>query len=310
MGMLRLCSLSVDLDEIHHYYSIHADNPGEGREVAWNAVYDCSLIRFEQFAQAEGLPLTLFAVASDLSRKHNADKLRSLVAKGHELGNHTLEHCYDLTRQKPGAIFFQIDEANERFEQQVGTRPVGFRAPGYCINGDVYAALEQAGMLYSSSVFPCPYYYGAKAVALGLIGLRGGKSSSIVDDPRVLLAPTKPYRVGAPYWRKGAGFVEMPIQVTPRLRMPFFGTVISLGGVALATRMARSLVGQPLINLELHGVDLLDKTDGLQDLAKRQRDLRVPLSRKREALCAVVKVFRDAGYEFVQLQEAAERLFT
>lgn len=101
--------------------------------------------------------------------------------------------------------------------------------------------------------------------------------------------------------------MELPIQVTRRLRLPFFGTVLSLGGVSLARRMARSLVGERLVNLELHGIDFLDASDGLRDLSNRQRDLRVTVERKMKALGAVVAVFRDAGYQFVRLDEAANR---
>ncbi len=65
------------------------------------------------------------------------------------------------------------------------------------------------------------------------------------------------------------------------------------------------MVGRPLVNLELHGLDLLDIADGLGGLAPHQHDLRVPVSRKAAALRAVVGVLREAGYDFVTLADAA-----
>ena len=64
-------------------------------------------------------------------------------------------------------------------------------------------------------------------------------------------------------------------------------------------------VGEPLVNLELHGIDVLDEDDGLEALRPHQPDVRVPRDRKLEALHAAVEVLRDAGYSFVTLREAA-----
>jgi peptidoglycan-N-acetylglucosamine deacetylase len=302
---MRLCAISVDLDEIRHYYAIHGVSPSE--RGAENAVYDRALPRYRDFAKAEGLPLTLFAVGADLSRPSNGALLRSLSRAGHEIGNHTFDHLYDLSRRPADDIRAQIERANEVILIQTGQRPLGFRAPGYVMSDAVYTALAECAMQYSSSLFPCPYYHAAKLVALAGQKLRGRVSRSIVDSPRVLGAPRTPYRVGQPYWRSGPGVLELPIQVTPRLRLPFFGTSLTLLGPELARRMAQQLLGQPLINLELHGVDLLDEHDHLQVLAQYQFDLRISLQRKWAVLTAVVAELRAGGYEFVRLDEAARR---
>jgi hypothetical protein len=176
------------------------------------------------------------------------------------------------------------------------------------MSDEVYAAVADCGMAYSSSVFPCPYYYAAKLAVLGGLWLRGKTSKSIASGPRALAAPTEPYRVGRPYWQKGSGILELPIQVTPALRLPFIGTNLTLLGPELARRMARGLVGRPFINLELHGVDLLDQHDHLEALAAHQLDLRLPLERKWAVLVAIVQELRGAGYTFVRLDEAARQL--
>lgn len=301
---MRVCAISVDLDEIHHYYGIHGlAAPLGGRDE--HAVYDLALPRFADFAGAERLPLTLFAVGADLARPENGRRLRELAARGHEIGNHSFDHFYDLSRRTMDQIRQQISRANDAIAAHTGQRPSGFRAPGYVMSDPVYRALGEAGMTYSSSLFPCPYYYVAKATIITLLGLGGKSSHSIVSGPQVLGAPRLPYHVGRPYWRAGAGVLELPIQVTPKLRLPFIGTNLTLMGPRLARRMARSLVGQPLINLELHGVDLLDQHDHLQALAAHQFDLSLRLERKWAVLRAVVEELRGAGYAFVRLDEAA-----
>lgn len=298
----RLCAISVDLDEIHHYHAIHGLEPAPG---AAHAVYERGLRRFADFAAGEGLPLTLFVVGADVERAENAELLRGMAERGHELGNHTFDHHYDLTRRSDAEIQAQIERANEIVEAGAGQRPTGFRAPGYTMSDGVYRALAASGMAYSSSVFPCPWYYAAKAAVIAAYRLGGKTSSSIVGSARVLTAPRAPYRAGEPYYRAGAGLLELPIQVTPRLRLPFIGTSLAALGPRGAGWLAQSLVGQELVNLELHGVDLLDASDGLEALAQHQVDLRVPMLTKWEVLSEVVRRFRRAGYGFVRLDEAA-----
>ncbi len=67
-------------------------------------------------------------------------------------------------------------------------------------------------------------------------------------------------------------------------------------------------VGEPLVNLELHGIDVLDANDGLDALRPHQPDVRVSVARKLDALHAVIEVLRDAGYSFVTMREAAAQM--
>jgi peptidoglycan-N-acetylglucosamine deacetylase len=300
---MRLCALSVDLDEIPNYHAIHGLPGPQGRGAT--AVYDVALGRLEGLAGAHGIPLTLFAVGADLDRAESAAGLRRIVALGHEVGNHTLDHLYDLTRRSTGEMTHQVQGGIDAIERATGARPSGFRAPGYTVTDALYAVLEECGVVYDSSVFPCPPYYLAKAAAMGLVRLRGSVSRSILDRPSVLTAPTRPYRIGRPYHRRGDGLVELPIQVTRYLRLPFIGTTVTLAGADRARWLTRLVIGEPLVNLELHGIDVLDAGDGLEALRPHQVDVRVAHAQKLEALSAVIETLRGAGYAFVRLDAAA-----
>jgi peptidoglycan/xylan/chitin deacetylase (PgdA/CDA1 family) len=300
---VRLCAVSVDLDEIPNYYGIHGLPEPTGPERS--LVYDVAIDRLGALAEELSIPLTLFAIGSDLARPEAAAKLAAARARGAEIANHSLDHRYDLVRLGRDEIRRQVDEGARAIERATGERPAGFRAPGYTITDEVFDVLVELGVAYDSSVFPCPPYWAAKATAIGLIALRGRTSRSIVDTPAVLAAPTRPYRVGRPYWRRGRGLVELPVQVTRGPRLPFFGTSITLGGPRMARLLARMCAGEPLVNVELHGIDVLDASDGLEALRPHQKDVRVPTARKLDALRAAVGELRDAGYRFVTLREAA-----
>jgi peptidoglycan-N-acetylglucosamine deacetylase len=303
MSPQRVCSISIDLDEIHHYYAIHG--LAAPAAPAAHQVYDTALARYRDFARAERLPLTLFVVGNDLGRRENAEALRRLAGEGHELGNHTLDHRYDLSRLPRERMRQQIAGAVEALSERVGVRPSGFRAPGYVTSDELYAVLAELEVQYSSSVFPCPYYYFAKLAKLGELRLRGRSSESIASGPELLLAPRSPYRTGKPYWRPGTGVLELPIQITPRLRLPVIGTSLMLLGPERARSLIRGLAREPFVNLELHGVDLLDAADHLAELAQHQFDLRVALERKWQTLTAVVAELRALGFAFERLDQVA-----
>jgi hypothetical protein len=120
---------------------------------------------------------------------------------------------------------------------------------------------------------------------MGALRLAGKKSGSILARPSVLTAPRTPYRPA-----RGPGLpagdqpiLELPMTVTPGLRMPVFGTSLITAPAWLRRRLVASALRQPFFNLELHGIDLCDaEGDGAPPaLIARQPDLRWSLAHKR-----------------------------
>ncbi len=301
---LRLACVSVDLDEVPCYTAIHGLAEPEGARR--RAIYDKALPRLVALFAEEGVAATFFAIGRDVSE--NRARLMALRDAGHEVANHSQDHLYDLTRRPEAEMRAQVRDAQDALEDALGERPRGFRAPGYTITNALFEVLAGEGMSYDSSVFPCPAYYAAKTAAIAAIAARGRRSHSVVDDPRVLLSPADPYRVGRPYWRRGDGLLEQPIGVTRGARLPFIGTSVALAGERGADLLARQMWGRELVTLELHGIDLSDAADDdLSFLAPHQPDLRVTMTKKRAALRAAISRLRRMGYAFVTHMEAAQR---
>jgi predicted deacetylase len=302
----KLAAISIDLDEVPRYAAIHGIEATLGS--AADAVYDRCVPRLQAWLQEESISATFFAIGEDLERPANRATIAALHAGGHEIANHSYHHYYDLVRRTEREMAEEIEGCTTMIADACGTRPVGFRAPGYTVSDALFRALEAAGMLYDSSVFPCPSYYAAKAAALTSMKLQRRQSASILDTPSVLRAPRRPYRVGRPYWQRGSGLLELPIGVT-KLQLPYIGTSLVLGGRRVAALMTKQMLGRELINLELHGFDVADAADdGLQMLVAHRADLRRRAGEKLRALSQAVRVIREAGYELVTLGEAARRL--
>lgn len=303
--MTKLAAVSIDLDDVPRYTAIHGLR--EPSADAVHAVYDRCVRRLTAWLDDESIRATFFVIGEDLERDENRRVVASLHAAGHEIGNHSHRHQYDLTHRDQSEIALDVERASAAIEEACGTRPAGFRAPGYTVNDALLDALDASDISYDSSVFPCPSYYAVKAVALAGIRLRRRRSTSRLDTPAVLRAPREPYRVGRPYWTRGNGIVELPIGVT-RFQLPYIGTSLILGGTRLAEGLTKQMLGRPLINLELHGFDVADAVqDGLGTLVPHRLDLRRTAFEKLSALRAAIGVIRTAGYELVTLNEAAER---
>jgi hypothetical protein len=299
----RISSVSVDVDEVHHYFAIHGLPVPEGGA---RAAYDVALPRIAAFAEGYGLPVTFFVVGEDLARPESAAVVRVLASRGHAIESHSLSHRYDLTRLDRDTIAREVEEGARAIASVTGRRPAGFRAPGYTVSDALFDALEDAGVAYDASVFPCPPYYLAKAAAMAAMRAAGRTSRSILDTPRVLGAPVRPYRPGRPWWKRGGRkFVELPVQVTPGLRLPFIGTWVGYFGERGARWLAERCAGEAFVNLELHAMDFLDVSDGLAALGARQPELRVPLGKRMAALTAALDVLKGAGHAFVSMEEAA-----
>jgi hypothetical protein len=233
-------------------------------------------------------------VGRELLRDETATCLRVAAQSGARVENHTWSHPYDLSRMPATRIDSELGRAGKIIESVTDRRPIGFRAPGYVTNEMLDDAVRRAGFLYDASPLPSPAYYLAKVATLAAMRVAGRESVAIVSDPRA------PWGPRMPHWDRGLW--RIPMAVTRRLRLPVIGTALVLAGVRGARRLVRGCVGDPVVSIELHGVDFLDATDGLDDLGAHQWDVRVRLRDKFRALDAALVVLRDAGYAFVPLE--------
>ena len=307
-----LVSVSVDLDAVECYHRIHALGEAPSAEGRF-AILRRALPRLGELFVRHGIAATLFTVGRDLEDDAEGRRIVTDLAKsGHEIASHSYSHPYDLVRLGKAGIAAEIDRAHAAIAETCGQAPVGFRAPGYEISAELIEILCERGYRYDSSVFPAIPYYLAKAAVMAGLRMAGRKSGSILGSPKVLAAPCSAYRpaAGQPYRRGNLPIIEMPVTVTPRLRLHVIGTTLVISPEWLRRRLVASALTTKHFNLELHGIDLADATsDGLSPaLVARQPDLRVSLERKLAVLDATLTQAREAGATFVTLARAAERL--
>ena len=261
-------SVSVDLDGLGCYAAIHGLSLRLD-ERAQRAVPELAVQRFCELFAALGVHATFFVIGRDAGIA--PARLRAAAGAGHEIASHSYAHDYALSRRTREEIAQDLALAERAIEDACGSRPRGFRAPGYTLSPELLDAVRERAYAYDSSLLPSPPYYAAKAAALAVYALRGRRSQSILGSLRQLFAPRGPHR------RRGVR--ELPVATLPGLRAPVIGTTV----LPFPWLARRAFAGGHL-NLELHGIDALDATDVPQEIAGAQPGLRMRAAEKLRRL--------------------------
>lgn len=285
--MVQYASITVDLDPLHHYRAIHglpATSYGDA-----DVTYTLGVSRLLTLFNACSIPATLFVIGGDVAQQEHRDLLVSAYNAGHELGNHTHAHRYNLRAHARDVIVQDISAGEDAIASITGTAPRGFRTPGYNVDDTILDILAERGYLYDSSVFNTTPYYMAKGAVMAWRKLCGAPSRSHMILPKNLLATSRHYipKRGA-FWRHDANSdlpTEVPMCTIPILGVPVIGTSLHLLGASGFARIFPMLRRHhpDLFHLEFHSIDFIDAHDpGVdEELIARQPDLRVPWAIKR-----------------------------
>jgi peptidoglycan/xylan/chitin deacetylase (PgdA/CDA1 family) len=254
---LKVC-VSVDLDNYQEYQRLV--DPGAAD--AERSFFGEALPRFLDLFDRHGLRATFFLIGRDAARPAHRALLREICARGHEIGNHSWSHPHNLRSFSRAQKEREIAQGEAALADATGERPVGFRTPSVDVDAEVLEILAERGYLYDSSIIPSPLMWAF--MLYGRLFVR--ESDYQLGLWRAALAPARPYwpdaraihrerRAGA----AGAALLELPVSVTPILRLPYYGTLWRLLGpraFALALRLHGPARGAA--HLMLHLLDLVD----------------------------------------------------
>lgn len=261
----RLASLSLDLDNWWSYQKTHGD-PG------WDSFptyLDVVVPRILEVCRQRALTITVFVVGQDAADPRNHDALAALAEAGHEIGNHSFRHEPWMHRWSAAATHDELAATEEAIEAVTGSRPVGFRGPGYALSQTTLEVLVARGYRYDASTLPTwigplarAYYFRSAELTADQRAERAGLFGHVADVRRRL----RPYR-----WHLDGGqrLLELPVTVLPFARIPLHPSyLLYLAGVhpslargyfAGALRACRVAGVEP--SILLHPLDLLGGDD-------------------------------------------------
>ena len=278
--------VSVDLDDVACYHEVHGlgEPPADRR----GAILERALPRFLALFDQLGVRATFFVIGRDLeadlaSGGRGAAQLRAALDAGHELGNHSFSHAYDLANWESRRIYADLRRCDDLL-RSIGAAPRGFRAPGYGHDERMLMQVAALGYSYDSSSLPSPPYYAAKLGAMAWMRLRGRRSSSRADNARAFLGSA------SPHFMPTSGLWEVPMSASPGLRLPLIGTTLLGGPEPLRRVLVRQAEVLSYFHLELHGMDLADpESDGLSHLVGVSPGLGVRLEERKTRLAALLE---------------------
>lgn len=254
--MEPVCAVSVDVDGLEHYADLH----GLPRSIAGPQAWTRGVRRFLDLFDRRDMAATFFVVGQDIEAAGPArDLAHEALRRGHELANHSRSHPYQLLALSPDERRAEVAGGADAIEALSGARPRGFRAPGYGVDDDLLALIASTGHAYDSSLFPCPPYAAAKRLKLAMMR-RQGRASGAAQGLGGVFGRRSPHRPKA-----APELLEVPIATTNLWRLPVIGsTLLNLGARWFAGALPGLLRTSPLLNLELHAVDLVGvREDGL-----------------------------------------------
>jgi peptidoglycan/xylan/chitin deacetylase (PgdA/CDA1 family) len=256
-----IASLSLDLDDLWSYQRTHGDPNWEQR-----ASYLPELVTpMLDLLDEAGCKTTVFVVGADAAVPANAEWLRMITARGHEVGNHSFRHECWLHLYTRNQLEEDLVRAEEAICSATGQRPLGFRGPGFSWSPQLLEVLAERGYLYDASTLPTYIAPLARAYFLATARI----SAEQRRQRRELFGSFRDgFRpVGAYWWQLSSGrrLLEIPVTTIPIVKLPFhmsyliylsrFSRPLMEGYLRVAIEMCRRMGVTP--SFLLHPLDFL-----------------------------------------------------
>ena len=142
--------MSLDLDDQWSYMKVHGD---EGWDLYPS--YLCIVVPFVLDLLDElDIKITFFIVGQDAAIEKNKEILKSIVERGHEIGNHSFHHESWLKTYSKEKIELEIQRAEEAIYNATWQRTRCFRGPGFSWSNDLLETLQKRNYTFDASILP------------------------------------------------------------------------------------------------------------------------------------------------------------
>jgi len=220
--MKPIASLSLDLDNQWAYMKTHGDAGWE----SFPSYLDLAVPRILAFLKERNLKITFFIVGQDAALEKNHAAIRSIYDAGHEIANHSFNHEPWLHLYSRYEIVEEFEKTENAIESITGTRPVGFRGPGFSLSPTVIEVLGERGYEYDCSTLPT---YVAP-LARAFYFLKSPKMSAEEKEKLKKLFGkfSDGFQTLKPHFVETAGksLVEIPVTTFPVVKTPIHATYL------------------------------------------------------------------------------------
>ncbi len=304
--MKSIASLSLDLDNQWAYMKTHGDAGWE----SFPSYLDLAVPRILAFLKERNLKITFFIVGQDAALEKNHASIRSIYDAGHEIANHSFNHEPWLHLYSRDEIVEEFETTETAIESITGTRPVGFRGPGFSLSPTVIEVLGERGYEYDCSTLPT--YVAPLARAFYFLKSPNMSAAEKEKLKKLFGKFSDGFQTLKPHFvdTAGKGLVEIPVTTFPIIKTPIHATyLLYLSAFSpLAAKAywrsavaACSLTGvQP--SLLLHPLDFLSGDD-IAEL-KFFPGMNMPIEKKLELINGFLDTY-TRSFDVVTMREHA-----
>jgi peptidoglycan-N-acetylglucosamine deacetylase len=302
-------SISLDLDDQWSYMKVHGD---EGWET-FPSYLDVFLPVVLDSLDKLDIKITFFIVGQDAAIEKNREVLRSIVERGHEVGNHSFHHESWLKTYSKEKIEDEIIRAEEAILTATGKRTIMFRGPGFSWSNDLLQVLQKRNYIFDASILPTyisplmrQYYFWKSTLSKEEKESRKELFGSFKEG----FYPLKPYT-----WKfeNKNTLLEIPVTTMPVFKIPFHQSYllyisnISVGLMKMYLRFSIFMckITKTSPSYLLHPLDLIGK-DHVPSLAFFP-GMNIKSERKLQIFETAIKILKD-NFELLPMQKYAESL--
>jgi peptidoglycan-N-acetylglucosamine deacetylase len=305
-------AVSCDVDTLESIYK----GRGLTRPGGYSgAEFRVGIENFCRFLESFKVKATLFMVGNDFLTPENCSHIQETVRLGHEIANHSMTHPHNFRFLSLEDKECEIKNMDKACIDLTGSKPVGFRAPGWNISDDTEAVLVKNGYIYDSSVHPSIMTPALKLLNWKSSVGRPRQDRTTLGQISYMFSPSVPYRCGPGcLGRSGYGnLVEMPVSVVPYLRLPFWATIHLAAGFGFFEKCLKVFkwAGMP-IHYQFHLSDFVEYNDpefsGQMPAGQNvyvPQALKVSLQDKLKLFTRIMETMVK-DYDFITLVEWAE----
>lgn len=302
-------SISLDLDDQWSYMKVHGD---EGWET-FPSYLDVFLPVVLDSLDKLDIKITFFIVGQDAAIEKNREILRSIVERGHEVGNHSFHHESWLKTYSKEKIEEEIIRAEEAILTATGKRTNMFRGPGFSWSNDLLHVLQKRNYIFDASILPTyisplmrQYYFWKSTLSKEEKESRKELFGSFKEG----FYPLKPYT-----WKfeNKKTLLEIPVTTMPLFKIPFHQSYLlyisNISTALMKTYLYFSIfmckITKTSPSYLLHPLDLIGK-DHVPSLAFFP-GMNIKSERKLKIFETAIKILKD-NFELLPMQKYAESL--
>ncbi len=306
-----LACISLDLDDQWSYMKVHGDAGWETFPSYLDVVIPIVLDVLDEL----DIKITFFIVGQDAAIEKNHKVLRTIVERGHEVGNHSFHHESWLQSYSKEKIEEEIIKAEEAIFEATGQRPNTFRGPGFSWSNDLLMVLKKRNYIFDASLLPTyisplmrQYYFWKSTLSKEEKESRKELFGSFKEG----FYPLKPF-----LWefKNDQQLLEIPVTTMPFFKLPFHQSyLLYISNVSLALMktylkfavfMCKTTNTQP--SFLLHPLDLIG-ADHVPELSFFP-GMNIKSEQKLKVFKIAMKILKE-NFELVNMSEFAGSLST